>query len=95
MRNPISGAVRGVILPTLVCSLACGGAVAALAVTGVRELHTPATAVPAGPAGPAVNRIVVPPPPAVVVRTPPVPAISDAPTASVWVVSLPADHGPR
>ena len=87
-RTPISGGVRGVVLPTLACSLACGGAVAALAVTGVRELDTPATAAPTASGREAASVRVVPPA-AVVVRTPPAPAITDAPTATVWVTRLP------
>jgi hypothetical protein len=87
VRNRISRGVRGVVLPTLACSLACGGAVAALAATGVRELNTPATAAPAAsaPRGAAVA-----PPAPVVVRTPPAPAITDAPIAPVYVVRLTA-----
>jgi hypothetical protein len=89
MRNPITGGFRGVLLPTLACSLACGGAVVALAVTGVRELGASAAA----SAPPAAGRSAVPPPAAVVVRTPPAPMITDAPTATVWVVRPPVGQG--
>jgi hypothetical protein len=93
MRNAISGGVRRVVLPTLACSLVCGGAVAVLAATGVRALDTPATAAPvraaAGAAGGMTDGdTALPPPGAVVVRTPPTPTITTAPTATVWVVRL-------
>jgi hypothetical protein len=89
MRNPISGGVRGVVLPTLACSLACGGAVAVLALAGARELRTPATAAPVLPAVPPAA---IPPPASVVVRTPPAPVITDAPTATVWVMHVAAER---
>ncbi len=87
MRIPISSRVRGVVLPTLACSLVCGGAVAVLAATGVRALDTPATAAP-GRVPEAVAA--ASPPQPVVVRTPPAPLITPAPTATVWVVHLSA-----
>jgi hypothetical protein len=88
MRIPISGGIRGVVLPTLACSLVCGGAVAVLAATGVRALDTPATAAPArGPAAAVAS-----PPRPVVVRPSPAPSITPAPTATVWVVHLPTGH---
>jgi hypothetical protein len=90
MRRPTIGAVRGVVLPTVACSLVCGGAVLLLAVTGVQGLDSPAAAAPGRPAS---RPAMLPPPAAVVVRTPPEPAITQAPTATVWVVRLPAPQG--
>lgn len=88
MRHPISAAVRKVVLPTFACSLVCGGAVLALATTGVHALESPAAL--EHPAGPLDLPPGLPPPAAVVVRTPPAPAVTDAPTAVEWVVRLPA-----
>jgi hypothetical protein len=75
--------VRGVALPTVRCSLACGGSMLAMALAGIL-----------GPSGPAAY-----PAPAPAVLSParvtpaPVPApppVTDAPTATEWVVRLPA-----
>jgi hypothetical protein len=80
VRNSLSAGVRALVVPTLACSIVCGGAVAALAAVGVRAL-TATSAAPAAQPGP------LPPPPApVVVRTPPPPPVTQAPTAPVWVV---------
>jgi hypothetical protein len=82
MRNLIPAGVRAVVVPTLACSLVCGGAVAALGILGVRA-GAGATAGPvAGPAAPALR-----PPATVVVRTPPPPPVTVAPTGKVWVVT--------
>jgi hypothetical protein len=80
MRNPISAGVRALVVPTLACSLVCGGAVAALAAVGVRTLAG-ASAAPAARPEPIAG-----PPAVVVVRTPPPPPVTQAPTAAVWVV---------
>ena len=80
MRNPISAGVRALVVPTLACSLVCGGAVAALAGIGVRALGS-TSAAPAAQPGPLPR-----PPAVVVVRTPPPPPVTAAPTAAVWVV---------
>lgn len=88
MRWPSVAAVRGVVLPTAACSVICGGAVLLLAVTGVRGLEAPAAAAP----GRATSSQVPVPPAAVAVPAPPEPAITQAPTATVWVVHLPASR---
>jgi hypothetical protein len=80
MRKPLSAGVRALVVPTLACSLVCGGAVAALAAVGVRALAG-TSAAPAAQPGP-----IPPPPVAVVVRTPPPPPVTQAPTAPVWVI---------
>jgi hypothetical protein len=81
MRTFLPAGVRAVVVPTLACSLVCGGAVAALAAVGVRALSGSTAAPTAEPASP------LRPPAAVVVRTPPPPPVTQAPTATVWVVS--------
>jgi hypothetical protein len=90
MRRPTIGAVRGVVLPTVACSLVCGGAVLLLAATGVRGLDSPAAAAPGRTAS---RPATLPPPAAVAAPTPPEPAITQAPTATVWVVRLPTSRG--
>jgi hypothetical protein len=82
MRNLIPAGVRAVVVPTLACSLVCGGAVAALGILGVRAAAGATTGPVAGPAAPALR-----PPAAVVVRTPPPPPVTMAPTGKVWVVT--------
>ncbi len=81
MRDSRPGRSRGIALPTLLCSLICGGAVAVLALTGLLDLEG-AAAAPAAP--PAVV-----PPAEVVVRIPPAPAVTAAPTAPEWTATLP------
>jgi hypothetical protein len=75
------GRSRGIALPTLLCSLICGGAVAVLALTGL-------LAVDGAAAAPAPAPTVLPPA-AVVVRVPPAPAVTAAPTAPEWIATLP------
>ena len=86
MRNLIPAGVRAVVVPTLACSLVCGGAVAALGILGVRAAAGatggPVAGPVAGPAAPALS-----PPATVVVRTPPPPPVTVAPTGKVWVVT--------
>ncbi len=72
---------RGIALPTLLCSLICGGAVAVLALTGLLALDGAAAA-------PAPAATVLPPA-AVVVRVPPAPAVTAAPTAAEWAATVP------
>ena len=76
---------RGIALPTLLCSLVCGGAVAVMALTGLLALDG-AAAAPAPAAG-------VLPPAEVVLRVPAVPIpgapVTAAPTAPEWTATLP------
>jgi hypothetical protein len=76
-----TGRSRGIALPTLLCSLICGGAVAVLALTGL-------LAVDGAAATPAPAATVLPPA-AVVVRVPPAPRVTPAPTAQEWAATLP------
>jgi hypothetical protein len=80
MRDSRPGRSRGIALPTLLCSLICGGAVAVMALTGLLAVDG-ATAAPA----PAPTVL---PPAAVVVRLPPAPAVTPAPTAPEWRARL-------
>jgi hypothetical protein len=73
---------RGIALPTLLCSLICGAAVAVLALTGLLTADD-AAATPA----PAATVL---PPAAVVVRVPPAPTPTPAPTAREWTTALSA-----
>jgi hypothetical protein len=75
------GRSRGIALPTLLCSLICGGGVAVMALTGMLAVDG-ATAAPT----PAPTVL---PPAAVVVRLPPAPAVTAAPTAPEWTAKLP------
>ena len=81
MRDSRPGRSRGIALPTVLCSLICGGAVAVLAVTGLLGLDGAAAAPAPAPA--------VLPPAEVVVRVPPAPAVTAAPTAPEWTATLP------
>ncbi len=76
--------VRGVALPTALCSLVCGGSVLMIALAGVLGLQAPA----ARPAPPAA---VLSPAPVAAAPVPPPPPVTDAPTATDWVVQLPAN----
>jgi hypothetical protein len=82
MRDSRPGRSRGIALPTLLCSLVCGAAVAVLALTGLLNLEGAAAAPVAAPS--------VIPPAEVVVRLPPAPAVTPAPTAPEWTATLPA-----
>ena len=75
------GRSRGIALPTLLCSLIAGGAVALLALTGLLGLEGAAAAPVTAPA--------VLPPAEVVVRAPAEPAVTAAPTAPEWTATLP------
>jgi|tagenome__1003787_1003787.scaffolds.fasta_scaffold17609361_1 hypothetical protein len=85
MRNSRSRAPGGIALPTLLCSLVCGGAVAVMALTGLLALDA-AAAAPAPAPG-------VLPPAEVVVRMPSAPVtaakVTAAPTAPEWTATLP------
>jgi hypothetical protein len=80
MSDSRPGPGRGIALPTLLCSLICGGAVAVLALAGL-------LAVDGAAATPAPAATVLPPA-AVVVRVPPAPTVTPAPTAQEWTVTL-------
>jgi hypothetical protein len=81
MRDSRPGRSRGTALPTLLCSLIGGGAVAVLALAGLLNLDGAAAAPVSAPA--------VLPPAEVVVRIPPAPAVTPAPTAPEWTATLP------
>ena len=81
MRHPHPRGVRGIALPTVLCSLVGAGAVAAMALTGLLALD--------GASAARVPAPTVVPPAAVVVRTPVPPAVTAAPTAPEWTVTLP------
>jgi hypothetical protein len=86
MRTLIPVGVRSVLVPTLACSLVCGGAVVAFAVAGTRALTAPsATATGEAAAGASTP---LAPPAVVVVRVPAPPPVTVAPTAPEWVVRL-------
>jgi hypothetical protein len=91
MPHPVNTAVRAVALPTLACALVCGGALVAIAATAVHAIEAPASA--RHSAGMLDLLPAIPPPAAVVLRTPPVPQVTDAPTAREWVVPFPAGSG--
>jgi len=80
MRDSRPGGSRGIALPTLLCSLICGGAVAVLALAGLLNSDGAAAAPVPAPA--------VLPPAEVVVRIPPAPAVTPAPTALEWTATL-------
>src|SRR5690348_9059491 len=82
MSDSRPGTGRGIALPTLLCSLICGGAVAVLALAGL-------LAVDGAAATPAPAATVLPPA-AVVIRVPPAPAVTAAPTATEWAATVPA-----
>jgi hypothetical protein len=84
MSDSRPGPIRGIALPTLLCSLICGGAVAVMALTGLLAVHG-AAATPA----PAATVL---PPAAVVVRVPPTPTVTPAPTAREWIATLPSSR---
>jgi hypothetical protein len=81
MRESRPGRSRGIALPTLLCSLIGGGAVAVLALTGLLAFDGAA-------ASPAPAPRVLPPA-AVVVRVPPAPTVTAAPTGQEWTATLP------
>lgn len=81
MPNPRTADVRSVALPALACSVVCGGAIAVLAVTGVRAL--------AAPVPEAAASVELLPPAAVAVHLPVDPAPTPAPTAREFRVALP------
>ena len=73
---------RGITLPTLLCSLVGGAAVAVMALTGVLALDRAAAAPVPAPA--------VLPPAEVVVRAPAAAQVTAAPTAPEWTATLPS-----
>ena len=81
MRNSRPGGTRGIALLTAACSLIGGGAVVALALTGLLALDGAAAAPAPTPT--------LQPPAAVVVRAPAVPSVTAAPTAPEWTATLP------
>jgi hypothetical protein len=81
MRIPLARAIRGIALPTVLCSLVGGGAVAVMAVTGLLALD--------GAAAAPLPAAAVPPPAAVEVRLAAEPSVTVAPTAQDWAVTLP------
>jgi hypothetical protein len=81
MRPLLPRVSRGIALPTVLCSLVCGGAVAAMAVTGLLAID--------GAEAAPVARPAVRPPAAVVVPAAVAPAVTAAPTAPEWTVTLP------
>ena len=81
MSDSRPGRSRGIALPTLLCSLICGGAVTVLAMAGLLNLDGAAAAPAPAP------RVL--PPAEVVVRVPPAPAVTAAPTAPEWSATLP------
>ncbi len=85
MRHPHLRGLRGIALPTVLCSLVCGGAVAVMALIGLLALD--------GASAAPVPVPTVVPPAAVVVRTPPPPAVTAAPTAPEWTATLPPAGG--
>jgi hypothetical protein len=80
MRDSRPGRSRGIALPTLLCSLICGGAVAVMAMTGMLAVG--------GASSTPVPAPTVLPPAAVAVRLPPAPAVTAAPTAREWTASV-------
>ncbi len=81
MRDSRPRGPRGIALPTVLCSLVCGGAVAVMALTGLLALDGAAAAPAPAPA--------VLPPAAVVVRAPAAAPVTAAPTAPEWTATLP------
>jgi hypothetical protein len=75
--------VRGVALPTALCSLACGGTVLMMALAAVLGVQGPAARPAPAPAVLSPARVVAAPVPAP-------PPVTDAPTATDWLVQLPA-----
>lgn len=75
--------VRGVALPTVLCSLVCGGSVLAMALAALLALDGPAVR-------PAHAPAVLPPARVVAAPVPGPPPVTEAPTATDWVVQLPA-----
>jgi hypothetical protein len=76
-------AVRGVALPTVLCSLMCGGSLLVMSLAGVLGLQAPAPRPAPAPAVLSPARVAPVPVPAP-------PPVTDAPTAREWVVQLPA-----
>ena len=81
MRNSRPRGARGIALPTLLCSLVGGWAVATMALTGLLALDSAAAAPAPSPA--------VLPPAEIVVRAPAEAQVTPAPTAPEWSVTLP------
>jgi ABC-type transport system involved in cytochrome bd biosynthesis fused ATPase/permease subunit len=76
-----SSRARGIALPTLLCSLVGGAAVAVMALSGLLAVHGAAAAPAPAPA--------VLPPAEVVVRAPAEVRVTAAPTAPEWTATLP------
>ena len=75
--------VQGVALPTVLCSLVCGGSVLLMALAGVLGVQGPVPRPAPAPAVLSPARVVAAPVPAP-------PPVTAAPTATDWVVQLPA-----
>jgi hypothetical protein len=73
--------VRGVVLPTLLCSLVCGGCVLAMALVAVLALGGPPVRPVTAPAVPA-------PAPVAAAPVPPPPPVTEAPTGQTFTVQL-------
>jgi hypothetical protein len=74
--------VRGVVLPTLLCSLVCAGCVLAMAFVAVLALGGPRVRPVPAPAVPA-------PAPLAAAPVPPPPPVTEAPTGQTFTVQLP------
>ena len=83
MADGDTGGVRGIALPTVLCSLVCGGSVLVMALAGVLGLQGASAAPVPAPAVLSPARVTPAPVPAP-------PPVTDAPTATDWVVQLPA-----